>query len=395
MLARFCYNRAMIEIFDTHTHLNVDNFAGKEQEEIDFAAELGVVKMNIVGFDKPTINKSLALSERYDQLYSTIGWHPTEAGSYSQEIEDMIVSQLDNPKVVALGEIGLDYYWMEDPKETQIDVFKRQIALSKEHNLPFVVHTRDALEDTYAVIKEVGVGPRGGIMHSYSGSLEMAQKFVDLGMMISFSGVVTFKKALDVQEAAQKLPLDKILVETDAPYLAVEGKDDTANLRRFYEVDTYETRGSAINEDDLERINKLNDLRGVIVFTDPDYNGERIRKIIMEAVPTAKHAFLNRGEATPKSKTKGRSLGVEHASFEDLQKALSGVLGSYDDDNQFDISKSNLMKLGLLMGADSRKRREYLGEALRIGYCNGKQLLKRLELFGITLEELEEAMSNY
>ena len=177
--------------------------------------------------------------------------------------------------------------------------------------------------------------------------------------------------------------------------IVVEGKDDTANLRRFYEVDTYETRGSAINEDDLERIDKLNGLRGVIVFTDPDYNGERIRKIIMEAVPTAKHAFLNRGEATPKSKTKGRSLGVEHASFEDLQKALSGVLGSYDDDNQFDISKSNLMKLGLLMGADSRKRREYLGEALRIGYCNGKQLLKRLELFGITLEELEEAMSNY
>ena len=161
--------------------------------------------------------------------------------------------------------------------------------------------------------------------------------------------------------------------------IVVEGKDDTANLRRFYEVDTYETRGSAINEDDLERIDKLNDLRGVIVFTDPDYNGERIRKIIMEAVPTAKHAFLNRGEATPKSKTKGRS----------------GVLGSYDDDKQFDISKSNLMKLGLLMGADSRKRREYLGEVLRIGYCNGKQLLKRLELFGITLEELEEAMSNY
>ena len=153
MLARFCYNRAMIEIFDTHTHLNVDNFAGKEQEEIDFAAELGVVKMNIVGFDKATIKKSLALSEQYDQLYSTIGWHPTEAGSYSQEIEDMIVSQLGNPNVVALGEIGLDYYWMEDSKEVQIEVFKRQIALSKEYNLPFVVHTRDAQEDTYEVIK--------------------------------------------------------------------------------------------------------------------------------------------------------------------------------------------------------------------------------------------------
>ena len=158
--------------------------------------------------------------------------------------------------------------------------------------------------------------------------------------------------------------------------IVVEGKDDTANLRRFYEVDTYETRGSAINEDDLERIDKLNDLRGVIVFTDPDYNGERIRKIIMGAVPTAKHAFLNRGEAVPKSKTKGRSLGVEHASFEDLQKALAGVLGSYDDDNQFDIRKSDLMRLGLVMGADSRKRREYLGETLRIGYCNGKAMAR-------------------
>ena len=115
----------------------------------------------------------------------------------------------------------------------------------------------------------------------------------------------------------------------------------------------------------------------------------------MEAVPTAKHAFLNRGEASPKSKTRGRSLGVEHANFEDIQKALAGVLGSYDDDNQFDISKSDLMKLGLLMGPDSRKRREYLGEAFRIGYCNGKQLLKRLELFGITLEELEEVMEKY
>ena len=177
--------------------------------------------------------------------------------------------------------------------------------------------------------------------------------------------------------------------------IVVEGKDDTANLKRFYEVDTYETRGSAIDEDDLERIERLHDLRGVIAFTDPDYNGERIRKIIMQAIPTVKHAFLQRDEAAPKSKTKGRSLGVEHASFEDLEKALSSVRGYYDDDNQFDITKSDLMRLGLLMGGDSRKRREYLGEHLRIGYCNGKQSLKRLELFGISLAEVEEVMGEY
>lgn len=177
--------------------------------------------------------------------------------------------------------------------------------------------------------------------------------------------------------------------------IVVEGKDDTANLKRYYEVDTYETRGSAINQDDLERIAKLQELRGIIVFTDPDYNGERIRKIIMQEIPQAKHAFLNRGEAVPKSKTKGRSLGVEHASFEDLEKALSGLVGSYEDENFFDITKFDLMRLGLLMGKDSRKRREYLGEALRIGYCNGKQLLKRLELFGVSLAEVEDAMAGY
>ena len=141
--------------------------------------------------------------------------------------------------------------------------------------------------------------------------------------------------------------------------IVVEGKDDTANLRRFYEVDTYETRGSAIDQDDLERIATLQELRGVIVFTDPDYNG------------------------------------VEHASFEDLEKALAGLVGSYEDENFFDITKTDLMRLGLLMGSDSRKRREYLGEALRIGYCNGKQLIKRLELFGICLAEVEEAMASY
>ena len=188
-------------------------------------------------------------------------------------------------------------------------------------------------------------------------------------------------------ELTQKIKIQEVIV--------VEGKDDTANLKRFYEVDTYETRGSAISDDDLERIEKLHDLRGVIVFTDPDYNGERIRKIIMQAIPTVKNAFLQRDEARPQSKTKGRSLGIEHASFEDLEKALAGVRGYYDDEHNFDITKSDLTRLGLLMGSDSRKRREYLGEKLRIGYCNGKQLLKRLNLFGISLADVEEAMGEY
>lgn len=174
--------------------------------------------------------------------------------------------------------------------------------------------------------------------------------------------------------------------------VVVEGKDDTANLKRFYEVDTYETQGSAISEDDLERIERLNALRGVIVLTDPDHSGERIRRIIMTVIPTVKHAFLNRDEAKPKSKTKGHSLGVEHASFEDLEKALGHVTSHFEADTEFDISHADLVRLRLIGHRDSRQRREYLGQTLRIGYSNAKQLLKRLNLFGITLAEIEEMM---
>ncbi|CAM4141158.1 hydrolase TatD [Streptococcus penaeicida] len=241
----------MLEIFDTHTHLNVENFIGKEDEELALSKEMGVIYHNVVGFDQETIDGALALAHKYPEVYATIGWHPTEAGSYNQDVEEMLISHLKDSKVTALGEIGLDYHWMEDPKEVQIEVFKKQIQLSKDYNLPFVVHTREALEDTYQVIKEAGVGPRGGIMHSYSGSLEMANKFIELGMTISFSGVVTFKKALDIQEAAQQLPLDKILVETDAPYLAPvpkRGRENRTAYTRYVVDKIAELRGISVEE---------------------------------------------------------------------------------------------------------------------------------------------------
>ena len=136
-------------IFDTHTHLNVEEFLGREEEELALAAEMGVTRMNIVGFDKPTIERALELVDKYGQLYATIGWHPTEAGTYTTDVENYLLEKLKHPKVVALGEIGLDYHWMTASKEVQEKVFRRQIQLSKELDLPFVVHTRDALEDTY------------------------------------------------------------------------------------------------------------------------------------------------------------------------------------------------------------------------------------------------------
>lgn len=207
-------------IFDTHTHLNAEQFNEDIPETIARAQELGVTEMAVVGFDHPTVEKSLALSKEYPFIYSIIGWHPTEAGSYTPAVEAFLEERLDVPKVVALGEIGLDYHWMEDPKDVQARVFRRQIAIARERGLPISIHTRDAIEDTYAILKEEKVQDIGGIMHSFSGDDECAKKFLDLGMHISFSGVVTFKKALDVQAAAKIVPQDRLLVETDAPYLA-------------------------------------------------------------------------------------------------------------------------------------------------------------------------------
>ncbi|OTN75781.1 TatD family hydrolase [Enterococcus sp. 8G7_MSG3316] len=207
-------------IFDTHTHLNAEQFNDDIPETIARAHELGVTEMAVVGFDQPTVEKSLALSQEYPFIYSIIGWHPTEAGSYTAAVEQFLEERLSLPKVVALGEIGLDYHWMEDPKDVQERVFRRQIAIARERKLPISIHTRDAIEDTYAILKDEKVQDVGGIMHSFSGDDEWAKKFLDLGMHLSFSGVVTFKKALEVQAAAKIVPQDRLLVETDAPYLA-------------------------------------------------------------------------------------------------------------------------------------------------------------------------------
>ena len=172
--------------------------------------------------------------------------------------------------------------------------------------------------------------------------------------------------------------------------IVVEGRDDTRNLKHFYDLDTYETGGSSIDATDIERLKVLQEKRGLVVFTDPDFQGERIRKIIMQAIPEAQHAFLKREEARPKGKG---SLGVEHAKYEDLKKALGHLTGG--ENIEPTVTQAELIAFGLILRSDSRQRREYLCEELRIGYANGKQILKRLNMFGIELQQIEEIMKGY
>lgn len=179
--------------------------------------------------------------------------------------------------------------------------------------------------------------------------------------------------------------------ERIAEIVVVEGKDDTRRLQEVLDVDTIETIGSAINEDILARIAHAQETRGVIVFTDPDYSGEKIRKTIMADIPDVKHAFLPRAQAVPKRK--GMSLGVEHASDEAILAALHKVVTPVltEDDYQ-PIDRQVLMRYGLLAGPQAKRRREVLGDELRIGYTNGKQLEKRLAMFRIDEQTLADAM---
>lgn len=182
----------------------------------------------------------------------------------------------------------------------------------------------------------------------------------------------------------EKMRIEEIIV--------VEGKDDTRRLLEVIDADTIETIGSAINEDILTQIEHAQEMRGVIIFTDPDYSGEKIRKTIMEVVPDAKHAFLSRRLAEPKRR--GSSLGVEHASDEAILEALRMVVTPVlESDDYVEIPRQVLLDYGLIAGAHSKERREKLGDELRIGYTNSKQLIKRLQMFRITEDELREAMS--
>lgn len=180
-----------------------------------------------------------------------------------------------------------------------------------------------------------------------------------------------------------KLKVEEIIV--------VEGKDDTRRLQEVLDVDTIETIGSAINEEILEQIEHAQETRGVIVFTDPDFSGEKIRKKIMEVAPDAKHAFLPRAQAVPKRS--GGSLGVEHASDAAILEALEKIVTpiAYKKADPV-LSRQVLLDYGLIAGAQAKRRRELLGDELRIGYTNSKQLAKRLRMFRITAADLADAM---
>lgn len=205
-------------LIDTHVHLNSHQFDEDVDEVIKRALANDVKIMIVVGFDHKTNTRAIELAEQYDFIYATVGFHPTDAKKIEESDKEQLLPLLDHPKVVGIGECGLDFYWDKEHNDEQIKLFQWHIDLSLKHNLPLVIHMRDASEATYNVLRQYG--ELKGIMHCYSGSAEMAPLFMNLGLHISLGGPVTFKNGRVPKEVAKVVPLNRLLVETDSPYLS-------------------------------------------------------------------------------------------------------------------------------------------------------------------------------
>lgn len=204
-------------IFDSHSHYDDSRFDGIRDELFCSMHKNGVSGIVTCGCDAQSSQKALDMAQKYDFVYAAVGIHPEnlDSGTTVAQIKELA----DNKKCVAIGEIGLDYYWSADKKQQQIEVFKEQIKLSKELNLPIIVHDRDAHCDTLNILKEYK--PKG-VVHCFSGSVEMAQELLKLGMYIGVGGVITFKNAKKLPDVVKIIPDEFLLVETDCPYLAPE-----------------------------------------------------------------------------------------------------------------------------------------------------------------------------
>ncbi|WHY97725.1 TatD family hydrolase [Peribacillus simplex] len=207
-------------LFDTHVHVNAEQFNEDLEDVIDRAKEAGVNNMVVVGFDRPTIKRAMELIEAYDFMYAAVGWHPVDAIDMTEEDLQWIEELSNHPKVVAIGEMGLDYHWDKSPKDVQMEVFRKQIRLAKKVGLPIIIHNREATADIVNILKEEEASMVGGIMHCFSGSAETALECINMNFYISLGGPVTFKNAKKPKEVAKAVPLDRLLIETDCPYLA-------------------------------------------------------------------------------------------------------------------------------------------------------------------------------
>jgi len=212
-----------LELIDSHAHLDFDKYDSDREEMLQRAHVAGVrnILQIAMGPSEEKIKRCYSLVEKHSYMRMAVGIHPHDADQYSEDVYKLIQTYASKEKISAIGEIGLDYYYENSNRENQKKCFSDLIDLAIQMNLPISVHTRDAFDDTHTIAKEKNVFKKvGGVIHCFTGTEDQAMKFMDLGAYISFSGVITFKNTNEIQRAVRKVPLDKMLIETDAPFLA-------------------------------------------------------------------------------------------------------------------------------------------------------------------------------
>ncbi|MEG0774140.1 TatD family hydrolase [Clostridium sp.] len=206
-------------IFDSHAHYDDSQFDEDREVVLKTIKEKGVIGVLNCGSDLKSLKATVEMVEQYEFIYGALGIHPEYANFIDEDLLERLKELCKNPKIVAIGEIGLDYYWEENPsRDIQKEAFRKQMQLARELNLPVVIHDREAHQDTLEIMKEFG--DVKGVVHCFSGSVEFARECLKLGYYIGITGVVTFKNAKVIKEVVKAVPIDKLLVETDCPYMA-------------------------------------------------------------------------------------------------------------------------------------------------------------------------------
>ncbi|MBR1925830.1 MAG: TatD family hydrolase [Clostridia bacterium] len=207
-------------MIDTHAHINHERLESFLPEIINSLNEKKLKCIICPSYDKKSANKALEFSQKYEKVFGALAIHPTESQFYDEEFEHFLTKNLSDKKIVALGEYGLDYHFLPFDKDTQIEVFLKQLNIAKKQKIQSIFHVRDAFDDFLPLLKQNLGGFCGGVVHCYDSSLENAKKILDLGLMISFTGILTFKQREELREVFKYVPNDRFMLETDSPYLA-------------------------------------------------------------------------------------------------------------------------------------------------------------------------------
>jgi TatD DNase family protein len=237
--------------FDSHAHLDDRKFNDDRDKLIQKAKTEGIGLIVNPGDDISSSKKAISLADKYDFIYAAVGVHPHNAKEVREDTYRQLEQLANHPKVVAIGEIGLDYHYNHSPQDIQKQVFQGQIQLAGSLKLPIIVHDREAHGDTFEILQSYFSKDSGGVLHSYSGSVEMAYRIIDLGMYLSISGPVTFKNAKKTVEVVREIPLEHLLIETDSPYLTpvpFRGKKNHPAMVKYVAEKIAEIKGISVEE---------------------------------------------------------------------------------------------------------------------------------------------------